>query len=196
MHTRRLITFLLGAWYALTLCVAAFAPISATVADRVSKAPPGEASRALMVVGETMSNQLFLYVASEINRTGLEYFGLVELGILFTMSSFLLLQNYSKTATILAGVMLLTALASHFLVVPQVVAQGRLLDFRAAETMLPERANFSEIHHLFTGVTVLRLLCGAWIGGLLLFRGPNSRIHRQRGQRDAVDHAQDSHVDR
>jgi len=196
MHTRRLITFLLGAWYALTLGVAAFTSAGAAVAGRVSKAPPPEASRALWVVGEDMSSQLFLFVASEINRNALEYFGLVELALLFAMSTFLLIQNYSKAATVLAGILLLAALASHFLIVPQMVAQGRVLDFRAAGTMMPERANFSEIQYLFAGVILFRLLCGTWVGGLMLYRGPNSRIYRRQGQRDAVDDTKDSHVDR
>jgi hypothetical protein len=194
MHTRRLITFLLGAWFTLVLGVAGVTTTGSLVANNVAKAPPGEAARALILVGEPMTNQLFLYIASEANRTVFEFSGLAEVGILFALASLLLMQNYSRTATILAGVLLLAALASHFLLTPQVVAQGRVLDFRAAEAMITERAQFTNIQRLYAVVALFRLLGGIWIAILMINRGPNSRLRRRRGNGDAVDHPEDSHV--
>jgi hypothetical protein len=194
MHTRRLITFLLGAWFALVLSVAGMTTTGFQVANNVGKTPPGEATRALVLVGEPMSGYLFRYVAAEINRTVCEYAGLAELGILFAMASLLLLQNYSRPATLLAGMMLLAAVASHFLLTPQIVAQGRILDFRGLTAMSAERESLTQISRLDGVLVVFRLLCGGWIAVLLMYRGPNSRLRRRRGNGDAVDHAQDSHV--
>lgn len=194
MHTRRLITFLLGAWFALILTVAGVTITGFHVTSNVVKAPPGEAARALILVGDSMTNQLFLYIAAEINRTILELSGLAELGILLALASFLLLQNYSRVATILAGVLVLAAFASHFLLTPQVVAQGRVLDFRGAEAMIVERAQFTNIQRLYWIVTVFRLLCALWIAVLMMYRGPNSRLRRRRGNGDAVDNPENSHI--
>ena len=194
MHTRRLITFLLGAWFALILTIAGVAGTGLQVARNVAKAPPAEAARALFVVGEPMTDQLFRYVAAEINRTLFEFSGLAELGILFVLAAVLLVQNYNRGATILAGVLLLAALASHFLLTPQVVAQGRILDFRPVEMLLEDRARFAKLHMLFGALTVFRLLAGVWLGGIMLWRGPNSRTRRIRGNGNSVDDSQDSHV--
>jgi len=194
MHTRRLITFLIGAWFTLILTIAGVATTSSQVAQNVAKAPPGEAARALFVVGEPMTQAMFAYVASEINRTLFEFSGLAELGIVFTLAAILLLTNYSRTATVLAGVMLLTAFASHLLLTPQVVSQGRILDFRPVEMMLADRARFANLQMLFGVLIAFRILTGVWIAGVLLYRGPNSRMRRRRGDVDAIDNTENSHV--
>jgi hypothetical protein len=195
MHTRRLITFLLGAWFTLILTIGGVATIAFQVAHNVSKAPPGEAALALHAVEEPMREPLFRYAAAEINRKLFELTGLGELAILFALASLLLLQNYSRAATILAGVMLLAATASYFLLTPQVVALGRILDFRPVEMALEDRARFAKVHMLYGATTVFRLLCGVWLGGIMLYRGSNSRMRRRRGNGDTVDNSQDSHID-
>ena len=196
MHTRRLITFLLGAWFALVVTIACVAALGFQVANNIAKTPPTEAGPALVVLGEPMVHQLFRYVAAEINRTLFEVSGLGELGILLALTSLLLLSNYNRRATILAGVLLLAAFASHFLLTPQVVSQGRILDFRPAEMLMADRARFARLHMLFGVVTVFRLLGGVWLAGVLLYRGPNSRMRRRRGDVDGVDHPEDGHVNR
>ena len=194
MHTRRLITFLLGAWFALILTIAGVAATGFQVARNVANTPPADAARALFSVGEPMTGQLFRYVAAEINRTLFEVSGLAELGILFVVAAALLVQNYNRGATVLAGVLLLAAFASHFLLTPQVVALGRMLDFRPVEMLLADRSRFANLHMLFGVLTVFRLLAGVWLGGIMLWRGPNSRTRRSRGNIDSVDDSQNGHV--
>lgn len=147
--------------------------------------------RALQTIGEPMTEQLFRYVAAEINRTLFEASGLAELGLVFAIACLLFLQNYSRPATLLAGVLLLAALASHFLVTPQVVAQGRILDFRGPDAMLVERARFAKLHTMYGVLTIFRLLCGAGITGILLYR----RSRRRGDKVDGIDHAENGHID-
>jgi hypothetical protein len=194
MHTRRFITFLLGAWFTLILTVAGETAMGFQVANKVAKAQPGEAVPALSLVGESMTNQLFQYVAAEINRRLLEVSGVAELGILLALTSILLLQDYSRVASILAGMLLLAAIASHFLLTPHIVAQGRILDFRGAEAMITERTRFTNIHRLYWVVMVFRLLCGIGITALMMYRGSNSHLRRRRGDGDTVDNTEDGHV--
>jgi len=196
MHTRRLITFLLGFWFSVVLTIASVATIAFRVAGNTSKTPPAEPARALNVIGDEMTGLLFRYVAAEINRYLFETSGLVELALVFVIACLLFFQNYSRTATILAGVLLLMTCASQFLLTPQVVSQGRLLDFRPVEMMLPERARFAQIHMFFGIMTVLRLICGAAIATILLKRS-GTRYGRRRGdQVDAIDNAEDRHINR
>ena len=194
MHTRRLITFLLGAWFALILTIAGVAATGLQVARNVANTPPANEARGLFAVGEPKTDQMFRYVAAEINRTLFEVSGLAELGILFVLAAALLVQNYNRGATVLAGVLLLAAFASHFLLTPQVVAQGRILDFQPGAMLLADRSRFANLHMLFGVLTVFRLLAGVWLGGIMLWRGPNSRTRRRRGDVDAVDNAENGHV--
>lgn len=191
MHTRRLITFLLGAWSVLLLSTGFVASMSVRVAGNTAKEPPAEAARALHVIGEPVTEQTFRFLAMEINRTLLEAAGLLELLLVLAIALLLFLQNYSRAATLVCTVMLLAALASHFLLTPQLIAQGRLLDFRPAELMLADRARLDRLHLLFGAVSLFRVACGTAIAFLLLRRG-----NRRRGQQvHEVNYAQHGHID-
>jgi hypothetical protein len=191
MHTRRLITFLLGVWFTLVISIAFISLASLQVAGNTAKSPPGEPARALFVIGEPMTEQLFRYIASEINRTLFETGGLIELILVLVIGITLFLQNYSRSATILAGVLLLGVCASHFLLTPQVVSIGRILDFRPADMMSAERERLTRLNILYSSLTVFRLLCGGAITAILLHR----KSRRRSGKIDSIDHAEDSHID-
>ncbi len=191
MHTRRLITFLLGVWFALVISVSAVSMASLQVANNTAKSPPGEPARALFVIGEPMTEQLFRYIASEINRSLFETSGLIELALILTIGIILFLQNYSRPATVLAGVLLLAVCASHFLLTPQVVSLGRILDFRPAEMMVAERARLARLNMFYGALVAFRLICGCAITAILLHR----KSRRRSGKVDSIDHAEDGHID-
>ena len=191
MHTRRLITFLLGVWFTLVILVATVSLTTLQVASNTAKSPPGEPARALFVIGEPMTEQLFRYIASEINRTLFETSGLFEMALVLTIGMTLFLQNYSRPATILAGVLLLGVCASHFLLTPQVVSLGRILDFRPAEMMIAERERLARLQMMYGALAVFRLFCGGAITAILLHR----KSRRRSGKIDSIDHAEDSHID-
>ena len=191
MHTRRLITFLLGIWFALVISISGVSMASLQVAGNTAKSPPGEPARALFVIGEPMTEQLFRYIASEINRTLFETCGLVELALVLVIGIVLFLQNYSRAATILAGMLLLGVCASHFLLTPQVVSLGRILDFRPAEMMVAERERLTRLNVFYGALTVFRLICGGAITAILLHR----KSRRRSGKIDSVDHTEDGHID-
>lgn len=194
MHTRRAITFLLGIWFATVISVGLVATNNFSVALSVAKTPPIEAARAVGEMGETMTEQLFRFLAAETNRKLFEVSGLLEIGLLALLLGILLVQKYGNRMTVLAGMLMLAALASHFLLTPQVVSLGRILDFRAAGTMLDERSRFANMHMAFGILGLFRLAIAGWLTGILLVRGPNSR--RRRGEIDEVDHADNRHINR
>ena len=195
MHTRRVITFLLGAWFALVLTVSFVTTAGYQVAGNVAKTPPTEPGRALVIIGEPMTEKLFRYVASEINRTLFESAGWAELVLVFALLSLLFLQNYSRPATIVSAVLFLGVCATKFLLTPQIVGQGRLLDFRALDMLQSEQSRFANLQIAYGILTAFKMICGAWVGAILLFRGPNSRMRRRRSNVDAVDDAENGHVD-
>ena len=196
MHTRRLITFLQGLWFALLLSTAGMALLSPRVADNISKTPPDVPARSLNVIGEKMTGQIFVFVAVEIQRTACEISGWMEIILISILAFLLFIQNYSRMATVIAGVLFVAATAAHFLITPQMIAQSRTLDFRPDEMMLLERARLANLNLMYAVMICLRLLLGAWMTGVMIYRGPNSRLRRRTSRVDAVDDAENSHVDR
>jgi hypothetical protein len=173
MHTRRLIAFLLGVWFALVGTIGV-----------------------VTAVGQRLDSGAAKPAAAEVSRILFESFGLVEVALLFAILCLLFLQNYSRAATILAGVVLLLAVASHFLLTPDVVAYGRILDFRAANEAATERARFANLQRMFGILAVLRLAGSGGVTGILLHRRRESRTRRRSDKVDTVNHAENSHVDR
>lgn len=170
--------------------------LSPRVADNISKTPPDVPARALNVIGEKMTGQIFVFVAAEIQRTVCEISGWAEIILVFILAFLLFIQNYSRLATVLSGVLFVAAVAAHFLITPQLIAQSRTLDFRPEEMMLLERARLSSLNYLYATMIGFRLLVGAWMTGVMIYRGSNSRLRRRTSRVDAIDDAENSHVNR
>jgi hypothetical protein len=88
------------------------------------------------------------------------------------------------------------SIASHFLLAPQVVAYGRILDFRAAAGAAIETARYSNLQRMFGALALLRLACGGTVAAILLHRRRDVRNRRRGDQIDPVDHTQHRHIDR
>jgi hypothetical protein len=195
MHVRRAITFLLGCWFATVTVVAINAGISFDVAEIAAKTPPGELSRPLAMLTEFEARQFPRYIASEVNRAMFERFGLIELALVIAIALTLFLHGYSRAATILAGVLFIMVCASSFLLTPQMVAQGRVLDFRPAEMFQDERARFANLHRLYGAFTLLRIACGSGIAWIMLKRSRSAYKRRSPGEIYAVNHTDDGEID-
>jgi len=195
MHVRRAITFLLGCWFATVTVVAINAGVSFSIAEVASKTPPSELARPLSMMSEFEARQFPRYIASEINRSMFERFGLIELALVLAIAITLFMHGYSRAATVLSGVLLLLVCASSFLLTPQLVAQGRVLDFRAAEMFQEERARFANIHALYGVLTLLRLACGGGITWIMLNRSRSAYRRRSPDEIYAVDNANNGEVD-
>ena len=178
MHTRRFTALLLGAWFGLVCAIGAVSLLSSRIANSLARpAAPGPDPA-----------PLFRYAAAELIRALYDGFGLVELALLFALFCLLFLRNDSRPATILACLMLLTALASQFLLAPQVIAYGRMLDFRAAGDAAVEHARYANLQRMFGALALLRLACGGAVAAILLHRRRDVRNRRRGDQIDPVDH--------
>lgn len=195
MHVRRAITFLLGCWFATVTVVAVNAGISFDVAEIAAKTPPGELARPLAMLTEFEARQFPRYIASEVNRAMFERFGLIELGLVIAIALTLFMHGYSRPATVLSGVLFILVCASSFLLTPQLVAQGRVLDFRAAEMFQDERERFARLHMLYGTLTLLRLACGAAITWIMLKRSRSAYKRRSPDEIYAVNNADDGEID-
>lgn len=195
MHTRRLITWLLGLWLGLAAMSGAMATLSFRTAGTVLKHFPSEAEPLMNRLGETGARELLRFQAAEFNRAMFEWTGLVTLGIGFVIAILLLFQNYSRKTIIFGFVLLLAECAGQFLLTPQMTALGRTLDFRS-DAAPAERAQFAGLHQIFGAAALLRIGSALTITVLLIRRGSGLRGRRRGEEIDAVDDSDDGHIDR
>jgi hypothetical protein len=184
MHTRRVIGFLLGAWFVLAAGIAGVWVTATRVAEAVAKAPPAEAAKALEDAGPELTGHILRFAGTEVARAVLEVGGWVEVALLFALLFTLFLQNYSRPATVMMAVVFLAALGSHLLLSPQIVASGRLLDFRPGDFGDMERARLANVQMMHWAVLGVRLALGLGVTGILVRRRSGSGMRRRRDDID------------
>ena len=184
MHTRRFIGFLLGAWFALAAGVAGVWATATRVASSLAKAPPAEAAKALEEAGPELTGHIFRFAGTEVGRAVLETGGWLEVALLFALLFTLFIQNYSRAATVMMAVVFLAAVGAHLLLTPQIVASGRLLDFRDGDFGVMERARLTNVQLLHWVLLGVRLALGLGVTAILVRR---SSVSGMRRRRDDVD---------
>ncbi len=198
MHSRRFLAFFLGLWLAGLLVVTFATSYSSRTVNVVMENPPHEASKWVDILGKERIRTLLLHNTAEVNRSLLEAWGYADLVLcVFILITAVMIKS-GKPIMIASALLLILCLASVFLLTPQLVAVGRLLDFRPALPVPPERAQFASLNGMFTGISVIRILTAAVIAGLLIHRSerPRSRRSSRIEEGDAVNHSNHSHIDR
>jgi hypothetical protein len=196
MHFRRLVCFLLGAWLAGGLFMAAVATQNFRSVDRVLYNPAPAASQEIKAMGPDMARAFLRYLVSEQNRWYFERWEGIQIGIAL-LTFFLLLfgSTESKVSLGLALLMLLIVAAQRFLLTPMIISFGRVIDFVPDAVHSPERTRFWVLHHAYSGMEV-----GKWCLCLLLTLKLVLRSRRRSshvaGDIDVVDKPYYRHVDR
>lgn len=197
MHSRRLIALLLGFWLAGLLMVAYVASLSFRTVDVVMENPPHEASKWMESLGKDRSRLLLRHGGSEVNRSLFETWGNADVALCGLLLITIVMNKSGKPLMILAAVLLLAGLASTFLLTPQVVAVGRLLDFRPPIPVPPEKAQFGALHGMYSGLAVVRILIALGMSAILLHRSQRSRTRRSRlDDVDLINDADHGHINR
>jgi hypothetical protein len=217
MHTRRLASFLLGAWLLGSILLAfVVAGQNFAQVDRILDTPPGQISKDIDELGADVVRQMFRYQAAETNRFLFQVWGIVQLGIgLAFLTTVTITAHRNKVLTLLGLLMLLITCAQALYIVPAMTALGRQFDFLPPTANSPERDTHRSLHIWSEILEVIKLLAGFIVAARLLFdrmawrdRLAPARTHRpgrrrRKRTRDGseveevqpVDHAHDSHVD-
>ena len=218
MHTRRLASFLIGAWLLGTLMLSfVVAGQNFAQVDRILETPPGQIAKDISDLGEDVVRQMFRYQAAEANRFLFQIWGVVQLGLgLAFLTAVTITAHRNKVLMIGALLMLLITCLQTLYIVPSMTALGRLFDFLPATANSPERDTHRTLHIWSQILEVIKLLTGLVVAGRLLFDrmawqdriAPARSSHghgrrRRKRTRDGseveqvqpVDHAHDSHVD-
>jgi hypothetical protein len=194
MHTRRLAAFLLGCWFVGSLFMAFVATHNLRSVDHLLQSPPPEAKPILAQLGP-QARPLLRHQAGELNRA---YFRSWEVAQLIFGGSFAIAllpsRRHLKMPLMITGLMLMILLLQLTVLTPELIGQGRRLDF-AANAPPDERKLFGLLHGLYSGAELLKLGLMV-VTAVLLFR-QSERLIRSRPSRelDVVNDPDYSHVD-
>jgi hypothetical protein len=171
MHFRRLACFLLGSWLTGGLFMATVATQNFRSVDRLLAKPAAPARQQVDTLGRDSARMLLRYQVAEQNRLYFETWGLVETVIGFMLLMVLLFGSAETNFTLLlALLMLLIAVVQRFVLTPEIVILGRVIDFVPATQPSPERSHFWVLHAAYSSIEVLKWGLGVALTARLLFR--------------------------
>lgn len=171
MHFRRLACFLLGAWLMGGLFMATVATQNFHSVDRLLAAPAAPARPQLDKLGHEAARALLRYQVAEQNRLYFETWGMVETAIGFVLLLTLLFGSTETHFTLLlALLMLLIAVLQRFVLTPEIVILGRVIDFVPAAQPSSERSHFWMLHAAYSISEVVKWGLNIVLTGRLLFR--------------------------
>jgi hypothetical protein len=151
----------LGVWIGLNLFMWFAAGKSFATVDKVLRSTNPQFARITQPLAPSDTRELMRHVASEINRTLFRAYNWTQVALGLLLLPLLLRQApRDVTALALATLMLALVLILTFVVTPQMVTLGRILDFVPRNPPPPEMGRFGLLHGAYTGLDGLKLLAG------------------------------------
>jgi hypothetical protein len=192
MHYSRISAFLLGALLLGSLFMGFVATENFRTANEILKSPPPQAEKMIQQLGEENSRLLLRYQAGEENRLFFETWETAQIVLGLLLAGLLILMGERRILAGMAGALVILTVFQHFKITPELVWQGRSIDFVPATPESTARQQFFKLHAAYGVMEAVKLLLMIAIG-IGLF--PRRRRSRQRVEVDAVDYAHHRHVD-
>jgi hypothetical protein len=192
MHYSRISAFLLGGLLIGSLFMGFVATGNFQTVSEILKSPPPQAEKIIKILGDENARLLLRYQAGEENRLFFQTWETAQLALGLLLAVLLFLMGNRRLLAGFAGAMLILTVFQHFKITPELVWQGRSIDFVPVAGDPAARQQFFRLHAAYGVIEVVKLLLLIVIGiGLL----PRHRRSGQRVQIDAVDYAHHRHVD-
>jgi hypothetical protein len=197
IRTRRVVTFVLGAWLGMSIWMSAVAIQNLRAVDNILQNPSAAAARYLMGVGTERAASFMRHQAAEMNRALFESWGWTQLAIGCGLFLLLLFARHARRSSIiLSFLMLVIVIAMTFVIVPEMRGSGRATDFSAQNSSSPERGRFRMLHSTYLALEGVKLLLGAALCAMYFWgHSRPERATLERRKVYVVDDADDSHVD-
>ena len=155
---------------------------------RLLIAQPQKMQQIIFTLTEPEKKSLFFYAANEVNRYFIYDWGIAQLVLGALILAVLALARQEKWQIVLSATMLVCALASYFLLTPQLIALGRNLDFAPADQLAPERRQYASIYLFYTILDVVKILLGFALTCLILKRGQDEKRRRRSSSSDEIQY--------
>jgi hypothetical protein len=187
MHTRRLVTLILGLWIGLTFAMFFVATQNFRGVDRLLEAPVKDAAMTVQTLGKGPSRMFLRHQVSELNRFYFEWFSIAQIALAILLGLALLFStNGNKVMMGVALSITLLVVFQKIWLVPEITFLGRSIDFVPADEASPARSRFGSFHAAYSTSEVIKLLMLAGIAVKMLTKSPprRSRLSRSTDSED------------
>ncbi|MGO4880312.1 MAG: hypothetical protein ACLP59_05760 [Bryobacteraceae bacterium] len=149
--------------------------------DRLLAKPAPLAAQQIEKLGPDAARVFLRHQVSEQNRWYFETWGVTETIIGAALLMVLIFGSTERNMTVLTALlMLLIAVVQRFILTPQMVFLGRLIDWIPVDQPAPERVRFWMLHNAYVGLEMLNWALGLFLTARLLFR------RRKRNEMEAA----------
>lgn len=164
--------------------------------DRLLVQADPAATLRIKVLGAAETTLLLRYETAELTRHELQLWSAAQIGLGAFFLFFLLFgTSEGKVSLALSLVLLVCTLVQRFLVVPEIVTFGKLIDFLPAGVESGYRAKSLVMEATYFGIEVGKWIVIGVLTAILIGRG-RGRSNRVWNQFNVVDKADHRHVDR
>jgi NAD-dependent DNA ligase len=192
MHSTRIAAFLLGALLLGSVFMAFVATENFQTASQLLASPPPELEKMIKALGAEDARRLLRYMAGEENRLFFQTWETAELVLGVALASLLLLGVKRRLLGGFAGAVVILAAFQHFQITPELVWQGRSIDFVAAAAGSTAREHFMRLHAIYGVIETVKFSLLILVAVPLFWR--SRRAHRHI-EINAIDYADHRHVD-
>ncbi len=197
MRTRRLVTFVLGAWLGASLFMIWVATENMRSVRRIVETPSGPAERFAIDAGKDRTASFMRYQAAEMNRALFSGWGVAQTAIGAVLFLILLFgTSAGRLSLVISGLMLFLTLIMTFYLMPEMEGLGRASDYFMLNQSTPERGRFRMLHGVYASMESVKILLGLVLTGVFLLGGERGeRRRRSKSKVNAVDYADHRHID-
>lgn len=193
MHTRRISTFILGAWIAGCIFMAFVSLQNLRAPSLVMTVPLPPVAAMTKQLGWEQMSALLRHASAEQTRHDSRLWIQAQLFVGVVLGVCLMLATQKRVAPLaLCGVMLILVLFQLRLN-PELTYQGRETDFPPGSTAVGAVTRYLALQQVHFAVEIVKLLVGGVLASYLFVFRTN-----RRGRQDvhSIDHAHHSHIDR
>ncbi len=194
MHTRRLATFLLGAWLGGSLLMILLQAANGRFTGLLLSTPSNQAAAFLKDAGRPDEFALMMkYQGAEQNRRYSDVWEDVQFGLALALGTTLFMGTQRRIFPMaVCALMLLMLLFEHIGVSPELAFRGRETDFPPGNAAVSALVRMYAMGQVYAWVEGFKLVLGVLLAGYLFI----FRAHRSRKQIDVMDQPLRSHSSR
>jgi len=188
---------LLGIWIGASLLMNWIGKAGPETVETVVRSQSAKAQKHVKELGAGKTRSLLRFQVAEQNFQYFQRWELMQLPLGMLLIVMLLFETKANRL-ILGGLLaMLTIVAiEYWLITPQITEIGRAVHFTTQEDMVPEREAMWNYERAYSMMEVVKLGVGGILALRLMYSEKSAKVRRRRRKKvDAVDDADDSHVD-
>ena len=159
-----------------------------TSVERVLTSQPQQMQQIIFTLTDIEKKNLFRYVASEMNRFYFSNWEWIQLALGLALLVGIILSKEPKQYLVMGGFMLLAVLACHFLLTPQMIGVGRMLDFVPLDKSPAEHKRLESMGMLYLIIDILKTGVGVAMLVQLLRRTDREKRKRRSVKLDEIQY--------